>query len=91
MTAIILMEFNDKLRPYCEEFIQLTSHNILFIRILNKLTPEKFEKLSDELLHVGIETKFILKGIILLVSNLSSMMLKRAKISIYTPFCSSVS
>ncbi|CAB4002307.1 eukaryotic translation initiation factor 4 gamma 2-like, partial [Paramuricea clavata] len=35
--------------------------------ILNKLTPEKFEKLSDELLHVGIDTKFVLKGIILLV------------------------
>ena len=38
-------------------------------RILNKLTPEKFEKLCNELLHVGIETKFILKGIILLVSH----------------------
>lgn len=37
-------------------------------RILNKLTPEKFDKLSLELLNVGIESHVILKGIILLVS-----------------------
>ena len=36
--------------------------------ILNKLTPEKFDKLSLELLNVGIDTQVILKGIILLVS-----------------------
>lgn len=35
--------------------------------ILNKLTPDKFEKLCHELLQVGIETKYILKGVILLV------------------------
>ncbi|XP_059161943.1 eukaryotic translation initiation factor 4 gamma 2-like [Physella acuta] len=35
--------------------------------ILNKLTPEKFDKLSLELLNVGIETQVILKGIILLI------------------------
>lgn len=35
--------------------------------ILNKLTPDKFEKLCHELLSVGIETKYILKGVILLV------------------------
>lgn len=39
-----------------------------FCRILNKLTPDKFEKLCNELLGVGIETKYILKGVILLVS-----------------------
>ena len=39
-----------------------------FLRILNKLTPDKFEKLCHELLGVGIETKYILKGVILLVS-----------------------
>lgn len=39
-----------------------------FHRILNKLTPDKFEKLCHELLGVGIETKYILKGVILLVS-----------------------
>ena len=36
--------------------------------ILNKLTPEKFDKLCLELLNVGINSKVILKGIILLVS-----------------------
>lgn len=35
--------------------------------ILNKLTPEKFDKLSLELLNVGIESHVILKGIILLI------------------------
>ena len=40
---------------------------IWFFRILNKLTPEKFDKLSLELLNVGISDSDILKGIILLV------------------------
>lgn len=35
--------------------------------ILNKLTPDKFDKLCLELLNVGISNKNILKGIILLV------------------------
>ncbi|CAG5124674.1 unnamed protein product, partial [Candidula unifasciata] len=35
--------------------------------ILNKLTPEKFDKLSLELLNVGIETEVILRGVILLI------------------------
>ncbi|XP_064601391.1 eukaryotic translation initiation factor 4 gamma 2-like [Liolophura sinensis] len=35
--------------------------------ILNKLTPDKFDKLSLELLNVGIESQVILKGIILLI------------------------
>uniref|UniRef100_A0A0L8G7E7 MI domain-containing protein n=1 Tax=Octopus bimaculoides TaxID=37653 RepID=A0A0L8G7E7_OCTBM len=35
--------------------------------ILNKLTPEKFDKLSLELLNVGIDSQLILKGIILLI------------------------
>lgn len=39
-----------------------------YFRILNKLTPEKFDKLSLELLNVGIETNTILHGVILLVS-----------------------
>lgn len=38
-------------------------------RILNKLSPEKFDKLSLELLNVGIESQVILKGVILLVSS----------------------
>lgn len=39
-----------------------------FPSILNKLTPEKFDKLCLELLNVGVESKLILKGVILLVS-----------------------
>ncbi|XP_038050694.1 LOW QUALITY PROTEIN: eukaryotic translation initiation factor 4 gamma 2-like, partial [Patiria miniata] len=45
-------------------------HNPIFRRvrgILNKLTPEKFDKLVLELLNVGIDSKVVLKGIILLV------------------------
>ena len=34
---------------------------------LNKLTPEKFDKLCLELLSVGVESKHILKGVILLI------------------------
>ena len=41
----------------------------LVCRILNKLTPEKFDKLSLELLNVGIDSQTVLKGIILLVST----------------------
>lgn len=35
--------------------------------ILNKLTPEKFDKLCLELLNVGLDSKVVLKGIILLI------------------------
>lgn len=35
--------------------------------ILNKLTPDKFDKLCLELLNVGVDSKLVLKGIILLV------------------------
>ncbi|KAK2154182.1 hypothetical protein LSH36_275g09025 [Paralvinella palmiformis] len=44
--------------------------NVIFRKvrgILNKLTPEKFDKLSLELLNIGIDSKHILKGIILLI------------------------
>lgn len=53
---------------FSNEFLTII---LFFSRILNKLTPEKFDKLTNELLHVGIDTKFILKGIILLVSCLA--------------------
>ena len=43
--------------------------NIIYFRILNKLTPENFDKLSYSLLNIGIDNKTILKGIIILVSN----------------------
>uniref|UniRef100_A0A6Q2WY67 Eukaryotic translation initiation factor 4 gamma 2 n=1 Tax=Esox lucius TaxID=8010 RepID=A0A6Q2WY67_ESOLU len=39
--------------------------NVRFI--LNKLTPEKFDKLCLELLNVGVDSKLVLKGIILLI------------------------
>uniref|UniRef100_A0A670HSJ3 Eukaryotic translation initiation factor 4 gamma 2 n=1 Tax=Podarcis muralis TaxID=64176 RepID=A0A670HSJ3_PODMU len=45
-------------------------HDAIFRKvrgILNKLTPEKFDKLCLELLNVGVESKLILKGIILLI------------------------
>lgn len=35
--------------------------------ILNKLTPEKFDKLCLELLNVGIDSQIVLRGIILLI------------------------
>ena len=35
--------------------------------ILNKLTPEKFDKLSHDLLRVGLDSPTILKGVILLI------------------------
>uniref|UniRef100_A0A672Z386 Eukaryotic translation initiation factor 4 gamma 2 n=2 Tax=Sphaeramia orbicularis TaxID=375764 RepID=A0A672Z386_9TELE len=46
-------------------------HDAIFRKvrgILNKLTPEKFDKLCLELLNVGVDSKLVLKGIILLVS-----------------------
>lgn len=49
------------------------SRNDLIFRkvrgILNKLTPEKFAKLSNDLLNVELNSDVILKGVILLVSN----------------------
>ena len=48
---------------------------LLFVcRILNKLTPEKFDKLSLELLNVGIDNSVILKGVILLVSTTAAVL-----------------
>ncbi|XP_076254363.1 N-acetyltransferase 1 isoform X1 [Rhynchophorus ferrugineus] len=35
--------------------------------ILNKLTPEKFQKLSDDLLRVELQSPIILRGVILLI------------------------
>eukprot|EP00095_Tigriopus_kingsejongensis_P002292 snap_masked-scaffold400_size182785-processed-gene-0.10 protein:Tk02292 transcript:snap_masked-scaffold400_size182785-processed-gene-0.10-mRNA-1 annotation:"eukaryotic translation initiation factor 4 gamma 2" len=35
--------------------------------ILNKLTPEKFEKLTVDILNVGLDSTVILKGVILLI------------------------
>ncbi|KAK7077492.1 Eukaryotic translation initiation factor 4 gamma 2 [Halocaridina rubra] len=35
--------------------------------VLNKLTPEKFHKLSNDILNVGLDSTTILKGVILLI------------------------
>ena len=37
--------------------------------ILNKITPEKFEKLTVDILNVGLDSTIVLKGVILLVSE----------------------
>ncbi|XP_051553023.1 eukaryotic translation initiation factor 4 gamma 2-like isoform X2 [Myxocyprinus asiaticus] len=45
-------------------------HDAIFRKvrgILNKLTPEKFDKLCLELLNVGVDSKLVLTGIILLI------------------------
>jgi len=45
-------------------------HDAIFRKvrgILNKLTPEKFDKLCLELLNVGVDSKLVLKGVILLI------------------------
>ncbi|XP_040266298.1 eukaryotic translation initiation factor 4 gamma 2 isoform X2 [Bufo bufo] len=45
-------------------------HDAIFRKvrgILNKLAPEKFDKLCLELLNAGVDTKLILKGVILLI------------------------
>ena len=57
------------LLPLCHPHPRLMVHISFVCRILNKLTPDKFDKLCHELLGVGIETKYILKGVILLVSE----------------------
>lgn len=51
------------------------SRNDLIFRkvrgILNKLTPEKFAKLSNDLLNVELNSHVILKGVIFLVRTMS--------------------
>uniref|UniRef100_A0A3Q2P1I2 Eukaryotic translation initiation factor 4 gamma 2 n=1 Tax=Fundulus heteroclitus TaxID=8078 RepID=A0A3Q2P1I2_FUNHE len=45
-------------------------HDAIFRKvrgILNKLTPEKFDKLCLELLNVGLDSKVVLKGVVLLI------------------------
>jgi len=45
-------------------------HDAIFRRvrgILNKLTPEKFEKLTADILNVGLDSVVVLKGVILLI------------------------
>lgn len=45
-------------------------HDLIFRKvrgILNKLTPEKFQKLSDDLLALELDSSKVLKGVILLI------------------------
>lgn len=43
------------------------SRNVQVRGILNKLTPEKFQKLSDDLLGLELDSDKVLKGVILLI------------------------
>jgi len=49
----------------------LAAHNDAIFRkvrgILNKLTPEKFEKLINDVLRVGLDSSLVLKGVIVLI------------------------
>lgn len=40
-----------------------------FYSILNKITPDKFDKLSRELLDLGLESQDVLKRVLLLIFN----------------------
>lgn len=47
-----------------------TKHDVTFRKVrgvLNKITPEKFHKLSQDILNVGLDSTLILKGVILLI------------------------
>ena len=49
--------------------VKTTATCVLHFSILNKITPERFDKLGLELLNVGITSQIVLKGIILLVGG----------------------
>lgn len=56
--------------PVCFKWTLCNWVIILQVRgILNKLTPEKFRKLTDDLLNTDLNSSKILKGVILLVSK----------------------
>lgn len=57
--------------------------------ILNKLTPENFEKLSDELLKIELGSKVILKGVILLIFQKALDELKYSRM--YAQLCKRLS
>src|SRR6218665_3295185 len=49
--------------------MQLFFFSPLCDSILNKITPEKFDKLSAELLDIGLQSTDILKRVLLLIFN----------------------
>ncbi|TWW68036.1 Eukaryotic translation initiation factor 4 gamma 2 [Takifugu flavidus] len=59
-----------RMRREANSYNEKGQHDAIFRKvrsILNKLTPEKFDKLCLELLNVGVDTKLVLKGIVLLI------------------------
>ena len=52
--------------------------------ILNKLTPEKFDKLCLELLNAGVDSKLVLKGVILLVRAFTACLFVLLLLQMYT-------
>ncbi|XP_078537067.1 eukaryotic translation initiation factor 4 gamma 2 isoform X1 [Lissotriton helveticus] len=61
---------NSAINPANNSASEKERHDAIFRKvrgILNKLVPEKFDKLCLELLNVGIDTKLLLKGVILLI------------------------
>ena len=43
--------------------------NVFLFSILNKITPEKFDKLCHEIIHLGLNSKVLLKAVAVLVSS----------------------
>ncbi|ELV11216.1 Eukaryotic translation initiation factor 4 gamma 2, partial [Tupaia chinensis] len=65
-------------------------HDAIFRKVrgvLNKLTPEKFDKLCLELLNVGVESKLILKGVILLIVIVDKALEEPKYSSLYAQLC----
>ena len=52
--------------------------------ILNKLTPEKFDKLINDILNIGLDSSTVLKGVIVLVSFINYFLSKAS--SVQEPF-----
>ncbi|KAJ8957206.1 hypothetical protein NQ318_007768, partial [Aromia moschata] len=61
---------NSQGQKYLTLKIKESRNDLVFRRvrgILNKLTPEKFKKLSDDLLRIELQSSVILKGVIILI------------------------
>lgn len=68
-SPVINIIYKNHIQQWINSFISFLIFPLICccFSVLNKLTPDKFDKLLHELLNVGIETKYILKGLILLV------------------------
>lgn len=72
LSSSVNVKTNASSRWIAPQFLHdIVDRNELIFRrvrgILNKLTPEKFDKLSRNLTNIGIDCKTILKGIIILI------------------------